>query len=276
MRWCLKVPKIPKILCASFLLVLSLFVYPAHSFTLKNDLTEVEGLFQAQQYQTIYENYLSDIPDFKKYSRNSELLFYYYALSCIYLKKFDEAEGYLYVIRTKKNSIAFPEKYDFIWAFLLDEKGDVEQAYYKYLFFVNVYAFDINTSWSYFRLAGLSQQMGRFERARGFYDKLRLQFPQSQEAQLLNQLDDASLMGYAIELNRCDSEEEAEDITDMYRVQELNVRVHRTWDKKSMKYLVLLGDYDLLEVAEEKNAAMHEQGVKSHIFPRPATTSGVS
>lgn len=125
------------LLCVMFIAG-SGFSLPSFS-SMKKDLTTVKELYDGEYYQELYDIFLAEIPRFNERSRYAEELFYFYALTCIALQKYDEAEGYLYTVSTAKDELAYPQDYDLIWAQLCDGRGDIRAAYERYRLFVNVY-----------------------------------------------------------------------------------------------------------------------------------------
>ncbi|MBN1493710.1 MAG: SPOR domain-containing protein [Candidatus Omnitrophica bacterium] len=209
----------------------------------RSTLKKVITLFQQENYSQIYRMFLYRIPAFNLKSKTSEELFYYYALTCVYLGKFDEAEGYLYTVRTKKQLLDNPARYELCWAQLKDFRGEHADAYDKYLYFVRLYPDHEMVPYAYYRIGNLALAQGLFERAAFFFNYLIDNYPLSTFAQKIKRTDDVGLKNYAIVLGEFEMPEAANARVSQLSLEGVNARVHITTKWDHIYYLVCVGEY---------------------------------
>lgn len=208
----------------------------------KEVLLEVQGLYETNQLDLIYASYLEDIPSFNIFSKYSEELFYYYALTCIGLGKFDEAEGYLYQIKTKKKIPYYPEKLDYVWGVLKDDRGDADEAYHQYLLYSNLYPEGDRLPYVYLRLGQLAQEMAYYKMARKYWDELLEKFSDSYEAQLIRTSDDYGLIGPVISFGKSENLSAAMQQSAYLANEGIEVTVHVSFNHYDQFYYLVLSE----------------------------------
>jgi tetratricopeptide (TPR) repeat protein len=231
-------------------------------------LRRVKRYFREENYKEVYRMFLVRIPSFNPGSKTSEELFCYYALTCIYLARYDEAEGYLYTIKTKKQVPEVPALYDFCWAQLKDFRGEFEAAYDRYQFFVTLYPDDEMVPYAYCRIGHLALAQGLFYRAKYFFDLLINTYPLSPDAQLAQQTDDISLDHFSIVLGSFETREAAEARKAQLQSEEdITTSVHVTAKWGKLHYLVLAGKYYYCENAEHELEEYIKTFEEASIYP---------
>lgn len=261
------------LLSVLFFMIGTFFCYSAHAFEFpdlwyKRKLERVQALFEDERYDEIYHLYLSAIPSFNPHFKNCEMLFYYYVRTCIITGRFDEAEGYLYRIRTKKRVLSYPGEYDFLWALLFDKQGKTALAYEKYLFFTRLHPTDHHVPYAYKRLGTLAQQLGDFKRAQDHFDTLLREYASSMEAQVIQTSDDRKLAGYLLVFDMFALADDAE--ARMHELSQAGFPVRLFITKlvpEAPSYLVA---YDAMlprDEAEKLKNALHEKGYDVTVYP---------